>query len=54
MKGIYPGSFDPITLNDYSFLSSSVVKEIARYGGSVEHFVPGVVTKALREKLREP
>lgn len=26
--------------NEYSFLSSSVVKEIARFGGSIEHLVP--------------
>jgi pantetheine-phosphate adenylyltransferase len=28
------------TSNEYSFLSSSVVKEIAKFGGSVEHLVP--------------
>ncbi|MGC9504734.1 pantetheine-phosphate adenylyltransferase [Baaleninema sp.] len=28
------------TSNEYSFLSSSVVKEIARFGGSVDRFVP--------------
>jgi len=28
------------TSNEYSFLSSSVVKEIARFGGSVAHLVP--------------
>ncbi len=28
------------TSNEYSFLSSSVVKEIARFGGSVEHLIP--------------
>lgn len=28
------------TSNEYSFLSSSVVKEIARFGGSVHHLVP--------------
>jgi len=28
------------TSNEYSFLSSSVVKEIARFGGAVEHLVP--------------
>ena len=28
------------TSNEYSFLSSSVVKEIAMFGGSVERFVP--------------
>ncbi|MTJ07293.1 pantetheine-phosphate adenylyltransferase [Anabaena sp. UHCC 0253] len=28
------------TSNEYSFLSSSVVREIARFGGSVDHLVP--------------
>jgi len=28
------------TSNEYSFLSSSVVKEIARFGASVDHLVP--------------
>jgi len=31
------------TSNEYSFLSSSVVKEIARFGGSVEHLIPKTV-----------
>ncbi|MBD2079964.1 pantetheine-phosphate adenylyltransferase [Leptolyngbya sp. FACHB-17] len=28
------------TSNEHSFLSSSVVKEIARFGGSIDHLVP--------------
>jgi pantetheine-phosphate adenylyltransferase len=28
------------TAKEYSFLSSSVVKEIARFGGAIEHLVP--------------
>jgi pantetheine-phosphate adenylyltransferase len=28
------------TSNEYSFLSSSVLKEIARFGGSIDHLVP--------------
>lgn len=28
------------TKNEYSFLSSSMVKEIAKFGGSVDHLVP--------------
>ena len=28
------------TAKEYSFLSSSVVKEIAQFGGPVEHLVP--------------
>ena len=40
-----------MTSTDYSYLSSRVVKEIARYGGSVAGLVPEVVEKALKEKL---
>ncbi len=32
----------------HSFLSSSVVKEVARFGGNVEHMVPQVVAKDLK------
>ena len=32
----------------HSFLSSSVVKEVARFGGKTEHMVPEVVAKDLR------
>ena len=35
----------------YTFLSSRIVKEIARLGGDVSAFVPPVVVNALREKL---
>lgn len=28
------------TSNEYSFLSSSLVKEIAKFGGSIDHLVP--------------
>jgi pantetheine-phosphate adenylyltransferase len=37
------------TAIEYSFLSSSVVKEIARFGGCIDHLVPFVVAKALKE-----
>jgi len=33
------------------YLSSRIVKEVARLGGQIEDFVPTVVRKALREKL---
>ena len=36
------------TAAHYSFLSSSVVKEVARFGGRVEHMVPAVVAKDLQ------
>ena len=35
----------------YTYLSSRIVKEIARLGGDVSAFVPVSVTKALREKF---
>jgi pantetheine-phosphate adenylyltransferase len=35
----------------YSFLSSSLVKEVARFGGDVSDFVPPVVVDRLRQRL---
>jgi len=35
----------------YSFLSSSIVKEVARYGGDVSGLVPDAVRDALRVKF---
>jgi pantetheine-phosphate adenylyltransferase len=35
----------------YSFLSSSLVKEVARFGGDVSHFVPPPVAERLRTTL---
>lgn len=35
----------------YTFLSSKIVKEIARLGGDVSEFVPGHVRRALTAKL---
>ncbi|MGG0667139.1 pantetheine-phosphate adenylyltransferase [Sporosarcina koreensis] len=43
-------TFFVMTKNQYSFLSSSIVKEVARYGGDISALVPSVVEKALREK----
>jgi pantetheine-phosphate adenylyltransferase len=37
----------------YAFLSSSLVKEVARYGGDVSGLVPDVVLKALRDRERQ-
>lgn len=39
------------TSNEHSFLSSSVVKEIARFGGPVDHLVPAKVAIALSQRL---
>ncbi|WP_218042108.1 pantetheine-phosphate adenylyltransferase [Streptomyces abyssomicinicus] len=36
----------------YSFLSSSLVKEVAAWGGDVAHLVPPTVLTALAERLR--
>ncbi len=38
---------------DYSFLSSSLVKEVARYGGDVSGLVPDVVRDRLRGRLAD-
>ena len=39
---------------DYTYLSSRIVKEIARLGGNVEAFVPHSVATALKSKLKQP
>jgi len=38
---------------NYSFLNSSVVKEVFSLGGSVKGLVPEIVEKKLREKLKQ-
>ena len=43
-----------MTSGEYSFLSSSIVKEIKSFGGDVSHFVPRAVEEALEKKLRPP
>jgi pantetheine-phosphate adenylyltransferase len=37
----------------YSFLSSSLVKDVARYGGDVSGLVPDYVLDRLRTRLAE-
>jgi len=37
---------------EFSFLSSSIVKDIARHGGNLEKYVHQDVAKALKEKLQ--
>ncbi len=41
-----------MTKDDYAFLSSSIIKEIAMFGGSVKGFVPKIVEKKLKEKFK--
>jgi pantetheine-phosphate adenylyltransferase len=36
---------------EWSFISSSLVKEVARHGGDIAPFLPDVVTQALMAKL---
>ncbi|PAV29895.1 pantetheine-phosphate adenylyltransferase [Virgibacillus profundi] len=45
-------TFFMMTNNQYSFLSSSIVKEVARYKANVSDLVPEVVEKALKEKYK--
>ena len=40
------------TSPDVSFISSSLVKEVARLGGSITGLVPQAVELALKEKLQ--
>ena len=42
-----------MTKDDYAFISSSIVKEIAMFSGSVKAFVPEIVDKKLKEKFRK-
>lgn len=35
----------------YTYLNSSIIRELARYGASVEEFVPPIVSEKLKEKF---
>ncbi|RKY26801.1 MAG: hypothetical protein DRP79_04275, partial [Planctomycetota bacterium] len=37
---------------EYSYLNSALIKEVASLGGSIKAFVPPLVEKKLKEKLR--
>jgi len=45
-------TFFMMTNNQYSFLSSSMVKEVAKYYGDVSDLVPEAVAEALKKKYR--
>ena len=45
------GSFTSV---EYSYLSSSIVKEIASYGGDITQFVPQEVVEDVYNKLYKP
>lgn len=42
-----------MTAPQYSFISSSIIKEVASLGGSVEGLVPEYVIKKIKDKLQE-
>ena len=44
-------TFFIMTKNQYSFLSSSIVKEAAKYGGDISELVPPAVDEALKQKF---
>lgn len=44
-------TFFMMTNNQYSFLSSSIVKEVAKYKGDISELVPEVVEKALKSRF---
>ncbi|CDQ40225.1 MULTISPECIES: pantetheine-phosphate adenylyltransferase [Virgibacillus] len=46
-------TFFMMTNNQYSFLSSSIVKEIAKYRGNVSDLVPDAVEAALERKFKQ-
>lgn len=41
-----------MTSNKYSYLSSSIVKEVARFGGCINGLVPDPIVKRILEKLK--
>lgn len=45
-------TFFIMTKNQYSFLSSSIVKEVAKYGGNIRELVPTIVAQALEQKFK--
>ncbi|MGM9925259.1 MAG: pantetheine-phosphate adenylyltransferase [Bacillus sp. (in: firmicutes)] len=46
-------TFFMMTNSQYSFLSSSIVKEVAKYKGDISALVPPVVHQALKDKFNE-
>jgi pantetheine-phosphate adenylyltransferase len=44
-------TFFMMTNNQYSFLSSSIVKEVAKYKGDISELVPEIVENALKSKF---
>ena len=42
-----------ISSTQYSFLSSSIVKEVAMFNGDITSLVPKIVKKSMEEKIKE-
>lgn len=40
-----------MTDSQYSYLSSSIVKEIARFGGNIDGLIPDIIKKDITQKL---
>ena len=38
---------------DYSYLSSTTVKEVAAFGGDISQFVPGIIADLIEEKMNK-
>ncbi len=49
----YIETFFIMTKSQYSFLSSSIVKEVAKYNGDISDLVPPVVREALMKKYQK-
>lgn len=54
-KHLYPEleTFFMIATAEFSFISSSIVKEVALYGGNITDLVPPNVEEAIKKKLGE-
>jgi pantetheine-phosphate adenylyltransferase len=37
----------------YSYLSSTIVREVAAFGGDISQFVPETVAKSIKEKMSQ-
>ena len=37
---------------EYTYINSTIAKEVVRFGGEVDCFLPPIVAKALKEKMR--
>lgn len=46
-------TFFIMTNNQYSFLSSSIVKEVAKYNAKITELVPPLIEQALKEKFTQ-